>query len=184
MKPACRHILILVLILAIVSAGCTEDQPPAPPPPSGAASQPGSLVRTFGNITGQGVILQGVPRGTIDTITFTLGLVPGTRSLDMNGTTIAYADSVRTEILTPVEGYFGEPPAGYWGITDTVNELGIRNLRLDYEEQFVVRINPKAPVIGDQVFTLSIRPPEGRPLLIRLIAPPVIQEQENTLRGL
>jgi archaellin len=185
MRSVCPLILAAAIVACVILAGCTDDEPAAPPETvSGGASSPGSLIMAVGNITGQGVILQGVPRGTIDTITFTVGLAPGTKSLDLNGTTIAYADSVRTEILTPVEGYFGTPPPGSWGVIDTVNQLGLQNLRLDYDEQFVIRINPKAPVIADQLFTVSVKPPEGRPLLIRLIAPPDIGEQDNILRSL
>lgn len=181
-----RHFCWLILGLVVAAAffaGCTDEEPPSPPPVSTGIVQSGSLIQTVGNITGQGVILQGVPRGTIDTITFTIGLAPGTKSLDLNGTTLAYADSLRTEILTPVEGYFGEPPPGYWGIIKTVNELGVRNLRMDYEEQFVIRANPKAPVSSGETFTISVKPPDGKPLLLRLVAPSVIEAQEIPLTG-
>jgi len=187
MKPFLWPIIALILCACIIVAGCTdEDTPPPPPAPvSGSGAQPGALIRTFGNITGQGVILQGVPRGTIDTVTFSLGLAPGIKTLDLNGTTIAYADSVRTEILTPVQGYFGNPPPGSWGIIDIADQLGgERNMRIDFEEKFVVRINPKVPIIPDQVFTISVRPPEGRLLMIRLIAPAEIGEQDNVIRPL
>ncbi|OPX64424.1 MULTISPECIES: hypothetical protein [unclassified Methanoregula] len=187
MRTSCLPIIALVLCACLIVAGCTDEDttPPPPQPVSGSGAQPGALIQTFGNITGQGVILQGVPRGTIDTVTFTIGLAQGIKTLDMNGTTIAYADSVRTEILTPVQGYFGNPPPGSWGIIDVADQLGgERNMRIDFEEKFVVRINPKVPVISDQVFTVSVRPPEGRPLMIRLIAPAEIGEQDNVLRPL
>jgi archaellin len=184
MEPVYGLLLALFLIAGVFSAGCTGDDTPAPGPVGGSPPQPGVLIRHIGNITGQGVILQGVPRGTIDTITFTIGLAPGARSLDLDNMTIAYADAVRSEILTPVKGYRGIPPQGYWGVVDAVNELGTPNMRLDYEEQLVIRINPKAPVVSDQVVTISVKPPEGKPLVIRVVAPSEIFETDNILRGL
>jgi len=177
-------ILALFLIAGVFSAGCTDDETPAPAPSGGTAPQPGVLIRLAGDVSGQGIILQGVPRGTIDTLTFTIGLAPGVKTLDMEGMTIAYADAVRTEIITPVAGYRGNPPPGYWGIVETINEIGLPNMRLDYEEQLVIRVNPKAPVVSDQVVTISVRPPEGKPLVIRRVAPSVIAESDNILRGL
>lgn len=172
-------LLVLVIIAGVVSAGCTDNNPPAPADP---APQPGVSIRLIGDVTGQGVILQGVPRGTIDTITFTIGLAPGIKELELQGTTIAYADAVKTELLTPLEGYRGDPPQGYWGITETIGEMGLQNLRLDYEEQMIIRINPKVPVISDQMITISVKTPQGRPLVIRCVAPSVIGENDNILR--
>ena len=177
-------ILAAFLIVCVFSAGCTSDDTPPPVPVGGSPQQPGVLIQHIGNVTGQGVILQGVPRGTIDTITFTIGLAPGAKSLDLDNMTIAYADAVRSEILTPVKGYRGSPPQGYWGVVDSVNELGTPNMRLDYEEQLVIRVNPKAPVVSDQVVTISVKPPEGKPLVIRVVAPSEILETDNILRGL
>ena len=179
MEPAYGLILAIFLILSGFSAGCISDDTPAPAPVS--APQPGVLIQEIGNVTGQGVILEGVPRGTIDTITFTIGLAPGGKTADLNGTVIAYADSIRTEILTPVDGYRGNPPPGYWGIIDSANEMGTRNLRLDYDEQFTIRINPKAPVVPNQVITISVKPKGGKPLMMRRVAPSVIGENDNIL---
>lgn len=184
MESVYGWVVALILIVGIIAAGCTDEEPPAPAPVGGSAPQPGVLIKLIGNVTGQGVILQGVPRGTIDTITFTIGLVPGIKTLEMDNMTIAYADAIRSEIITPVEGYRGNPPPGYWGVVDTVNELGMPNMRLDYEEQLVIRVNPKAPVVSDQVVTLSVKPKEGKPLIIRLVAPSAIAENDNILRGL
>jgi archaellin len=177
-------ILAVFLVLAGFSAGCISEDTPAPAPAAGNVPQPGVLIQATGDVTGQGVILQGVPRGTIDTITFTIGLAPGTKTVDLNGTTIAYADSVRTELLTPVEGYRGDPPQGYWGIIDSVNEMGTHNMRLDYEKQFIIRINPKAPVVPNQVITISVKPKGGKALMIRCVAPSAISETDNILPGL
>jgi archaellin len=184
MESLYRLILSLFLIACIIASGCTDDEPPAPAPVAGIHAQPGSLIRIIGNVTGQGVVLQGVPRGTIDTITFAIGLAPGTKTLDLENMTIAYADAVRTEIIRPVEGYRGDPPAGYWGVVGTFNEMGTPNMRLDYDEQLIIRVNPRAPVVSDQVFTISIKPVEGKPLLIRLVAPATIDENDNLLRGI
>jgi archaellin len=184
MKSLYGWILALTLIVCVIAAGCMDEEPPAPAPVGGSPQQPGVLLQHIGNVTGQGVILKGVPRGTIDTITFTIGLAPGAKSLDLDNMTIAYADAVRSEILTPVKGYRGIPPQGYWGVVDTVNELGTPNMRLDYEEQLVIRINPKAPVVSDQVVTISVKPPEGKPLVIRVVAPSEITETDNILRNL
>ncbi|MDD1682157.1 MAG: flagellin [Methanoregula sp.] len=184
MKSIYGWILALTLIVCVIAAGCTDEEPPAPVPGGGSPQQPGVLIRHIGNVTGQGVILQGVPRGTIDTITFTIGLAPGAKSLDLDNMTIAYADAVRSEILTPVKGYRGIPPQGYWGVVDAINELGTPNMRLDYEEQLVIRINPKAPVVSDQVVTISVKPPVGKPLILRVVAPAEISETDNILRGL
>jgi archaellin len=95
--------------------------------------------------------------------------------------TIVYSDAVRTETFTPVEGYRGNPPPGYWGIINTVNEVGNPNMRLDFEEQFVIQINPKAPVVPNQVITISVKPTEGKPLILRRIAPSTIGENDNIL---
>ena len=181
MKSVHAVILAALLILSGFSAGCIGDDTPAPVAVS--APQPGVLIQEIGNVTGQGVFLEGVPRGTIDTITFIIGLAPGEKSVDLNGTVIAYADSVRTEILTPVEDYRGNPPPGYWGIIDTINEVGSRNMRLDYEEQFIIRINPKAPVVPNQMITISVKPKGGKPLMIRRIAPSTVGENDNILAG-
>ena len=184
MKSVYGLVLVLFLILCAFSTGCISDDTQAPAPVGGSIPQKGVLIQNIGNVTGQGVILEGVPRGTIDTITFTIGLAPGVRTVDLDNVTIVYADAVRTEILTPVEGYRGIPPQGYWGIIDTVNELGSKNMRLDFEKQLVIRINPKAPVVPNQVITISIKPTEGKPLMIRRVAPSTIVENDNILPGL
>jgi archaellin len=147
----------------------------------GNTPQEGVLIQNIGDVTGQGVIFQGVPRGTIDTITFTIGLAPGVKTVDLNNLTIAYADAVRTEILIPVEGYRGNPPPGDWGIITVVNELGYPNMRLDYEEHYIIRINPKAAVVPNQVITISVKPREGKPMVIRRVAPSTIFEKDNIL---
>jgi archaellin len=174
-------ILALFLIVCAFSAGCISEDTPAPGPGGESIRQPGVLIQTMGDVIGQGVILQGVPRGTIDTITFTIGLAPDVRSVDSHNMTIVYADAVRSEVLTPVEGYRGTPPPGYWGIIDTLNEVGTPNMRLEFNEQFVIRINPKAPVVPNQVITISVKPNEGKPMIVRCMAPSTIMENDNIL---
>jgi archaellin len=182
MESVNGFILALFLVFAVFFAGCmSEDTPPPAPVAGGGIADKGVLIQSIGDVTGQGVILAGVPRGTIDTITFTLGLAPGVRSIDLSNMTIVYADAVRTEILMPVDGYRGMPPAGYWGIIDSINEVGGKNMRLDFEKQLVIRINPKAPVVPNQVFTISVKPVEGRPLIMRRVAPSTIAESDNIL---
>jgi archaellin len=184
MKSVHGLILAIFLIICAFSAGCTSEDAPGPAPPAGNIPQKGVLIQNFGDVTGQGIILAGVPRGTIDTITFTIGLAPGVRTADLDNMTIVYADAVRTEILTPVDGYRGIPPAGYWGVVDTVNEVGSKSMRLDFEKQLVIRIHPKAPVVPNQVITISVKPAEGKPLVIRRVAPSPIVENDNILSAI
>ena len=181
MESANGLILALFLIIGGLSCGCISEDTPVLVPMGGSIRQPGVMVQTIGDVTGQGVILQGVPRGTIDTITFTIGLAPGVNTVDLNNLTIVCADAVRTEIFTPVVGYRGNPLPAYWGIIDTINEAGNPNMRLEFEEQVVIRINPKAPVTPNQVITISVKPDEGKPVTIRCKAPSTILENDNIL---
>jgi hypothetical protein len=176
------HGLIVIGLLAfcVLSTGCISEDTPAPGA-GGGILQEGVLLQPIGDVTGQGIILQGVPRGTIDTITVTIGLAPGVQTLDLDNLTIVYADAVRTELFIAVEGYRGNPPPGYWGIIAVVNELGFPNMRMDFEEQFVIQINPKAPVVPNQVVTISLKPVDSRPLVLRRIAPVAIYEKDNIL---
>jgi len=170
--------LTIVLILLIFTAGCTdtsEDMPPLPtmstlPPLPGSNPQVGQILQNFGDVAGQGI-----PGGTIDTITFTVGLINSSKSVDMEQLAIVYADAIRTESLYPVEGFHGDPPKGYWSIISVENEIGNPNNRLDNEERFVIRINPKAPLVPGQMITIDVKPPNGRSLTIRRFAPPTIQ---------
>lgn len=180
MEPVNGFILALFLILVVISTGCISDDVSAlggqSPPSEGVSIQPA------GDVTGQGVILQGVPRGTIDTITFAIGLAPPVmNTVNVTNLTIAYADAVRTEIFLPVEGYRGNPPPGYWGVIAVENEAGNNNMRLEFEEQFIIRINPKAAIVPNQVITISVRSDEGKPLVMRRVAPSTIVEKDNIL---
>jgi archaellin len=118
---------------------------------------------------------QGIPGGTIDVITFTVGLVNTSKSVDIEQLAIVYADAIRTETLYPVEGFHGDPPKGFWSIVRVENEIGNPNNRLDNEERFVIRINPKAPLVPGQMITIDVKPKDGRSLTIRRVAPTTIQ---------
>jgi len=175
---AMRHYFFIICIITIVviTAGCidnSEDRPPSPtlstlPVPQGNL-QNIPLLQSFGDVTGQGI-----PGGTIDMITFSVGLLNTSKSVDMEQLAIVYADAIRTETLYPVEGFHGDPPKGFWSIIRVENEIGNPNNRMDNEERFVIRINPKAPLVPRQVITIDIKPQNGRSLTIRRVAPPTI----------
>ena len=70
-------ILALFLVSCIFFTGCITEDTPATGPVGGGFPQEGVPIQNIGDVTGQGIILQGVPRGTVDTITFAIGLAPG-----------------------------------------------------------------------------------------------------------
>jgi len=167
--------LTIVLILLILTAGCIDTSTDLPPLPTMSTlpvpvNNTQEILQNFGEVTGQGI-----PGGTIDIITLTVGLIDSHTSVDMEQLAIVYADAIRTETLHPVEGYHGDPPKGFWSITRVENEVGGPNNRLDNEERFVIRINPKAPLVPRQIITIEIKTPNGHPLTIRRVAPPTIQ---------
>jgi hypothetical protein len=173
--------LTIVLILLILTAGCSDTSTDVTPLPTMSTlpvpgNYPQEILQSFGNVTGQGI-----PGGTIDMITFTVGLIDSHKSVDMEQLSIVYADAIRTESLRPVEGFHGDPPKGFWGIIRVENEVGSPNNRLDNEERFVIRINPKAPLVPRQIMTIEIKPPNGHSLTIRRVAPPTIQEDNILL---
>jgi archaellin len=170
--------LTLVLVSGIFAAGCLGEDTSVPVPaaikPQGNL-QSGQVLQVFGDVTGLGI-----PRGTVDTITFTVSLVPEIKSMDMEKLVIVYADAIRTETLSPIEGFRGNPSPGDWGILSVQNEVGNPNNRIEYEEQFVIRINPKAPIVPNQVITIILKPQNGTPTSIRRITPTTIMA-ENLL---
>ena len=115
--------------------------------PEADAVLPGQVLVNTGDVTGNGI-----PRGTIDTITFTIGLVPGEKSVSLENISVVYADAIRTESLIPVEGFRGDPPQGSWGILDVQNEVGSPNNRLEFEERLVIRINPRVSTCSPAVY--------------------------------
>jgi hypothetical protein len=171
-------LLIGILVAAVCISGCTGDDPAAPKPAAGPV-EPGQVLYLTGQVTGEGVL-----HGTIDTITLTTGLVTGEPPLNMEDVTIIYADAVRTETLIPVEGFRGEPPQGTWSVVAVNGELGSPNNRMEYEEQFVLRLNPSSPLVPRQVITIIITPKGTTPLTIRRVSPPTILEQNNILANL
>jgi len=169
---------VVVLIAVILVAGCSQPAP-APLPPS--TIQPGQEIELIGEVTGTGIVSQGIPHGTIDAITFTIGLTPDTMSVNLENLTIIYADAVRTETLVPVEGYRGTPPRGSWGILSVTNEVGKPNNRLEFEEQATIQIDPKAAIVPNQVITIYVKTPAGPPLTIRRVVPSTIMPGINDL---
>ena len=169
-------LVMVILIMAVLAAGCTDEEIPGPVVPKADAVLPGQVLVNIGDVTGNGI-----PRGTIDTITFMIGLVPGEKSVNMENISIVYADAIRTESLIPVEGFRGDPPQGSWGILDVQNEVGSPNNRLEFEERLVIRINPKAPLVPHQYISIIIQTPSGTPLSLRRISPPTIIKENNIL---
>jgi len=176
-------VLVVCLIAAVFIGGCTETT--ATPPLLKAAAekpQPGVMLQQIGDVTGQGIVpTSGVaPVGMIDTVTFTIGLAPGTKTIDLEKISIIYADAVRMETLTNVSGYRGAPPQGSWGILSVENEIGKPNNRLEFNEQARIQINPKAPILPGQVFTIAVKAPDGNALILRRVAPqPIVQNTNN-----
>jgi hypothetical protein len=172
--------LMIAFILLILTAGCIDTSTEGPPLPTmSTLPVPGTspqVLQIIGDVTGQGI-----PGGTIDTITFTVGLIDSHTSVDMEQLTIVYADAIRTETLYPVEGFHGDPPKGFWSITRVENEIGDPNNRLDNEEQFVITINPKAPLVPRQVITIDVKTANGSSLTIRRVAPSTILENNILL---
>ena len=164
-----------MLIAAVLIAGCTDEEPPGSAPDA-VNFQPGQVLYTTGEVTGDGIA-----GGTIDTITFTVGLAPGEKPVNMENLSIVYADAIRTETLVPVNGYRGDPPAGSWGIMQVTNEIGKPNNRLEDKELLVIRINPKAPLVPRQLISIVVKPPSGPPLTLRRVSPPSILKENNIL---
>ena len=175
-------LVISVLLLLILAAGCFDTSTDSLPMPTmstlpipGVTPHPAQVLQSNGDVTGQGT--QG---GIIDTITFTISLTDLSKSVDIKHLGIIYADVIRTETILPVDGYWGEPPQGRWSIVRVVNELGGPNNLLEKEEQFVIRVNPKAPIVPTQLITILLKPAEGNSLAIRRTAPKTIRA-ENIL---
>ncbi|MDD4137730.1 MAG: hypothetical protein PHT99_07570, partial [Methanoregula sp.] len=165
-----------MLIVVVLVAGCSEESVPDVTLPPADMVQPGQVFVTTGDVTGDGIA-----GGTIDTITFTLALVPGTGPVDMEKISIIYADTIKTETLVPVAGFRGDPPRGTWAIMEVKNQIGNDNNRMDDQEQFVIRINPWAYLPAKRLVTIVVRPPEGTPLTFRRVAPQTILQHNNIL---
>ena len=171
---------IVVLMAMACAAGCT-DQEQGPVPELRSPALPGQTIVAIGNVTGGGQTAGVLTTGTIDTITVRAGLVPGAKPVNMENISIVYADAVRTESEQPVNGFRGTPGEGSWGIIAGGNEIIPANNRLDDQEDFVIQINPKVPIMPGELVTIVIKPLTGAPLMLRLVAPPVILAGENIL---
>ena len=174
--------VIFIIVLLILAAGCTTTSTDTPPLPTmstlpipGVTSQPAQILQSNGEVTGQGT-----PGGIIDTITFSVSLSDLSTSITMENLRIIYSDVVRTESILPVEGFWGEPPQGYWSVIRVENEAGGPNHLLENGEEFVIRVNPKAPIVPTQLITIQLIPAGGNPLAIRRVAPKTIRA-ENIL---
>lgn len=161
-------LVMIILIVAVLLAGCTNEEP-GQETETRSPVLPGQPIVAVGDMTGMGT-----RGGTIDAVTFKIGLAPGVQSVDMEKISIVYADAVRTETLVPVAGFHGIPPQGSWGILEVIGEEGISNDRLEFDELFVIQINPRAPIVPRQFITLVVRPPAGTPLSLVRVAPPSI----------
>jgi hypothetical protein len=171
-------IVIVLLLSAVLAAGCMDDGVSEPPESLSADPVlPGQNLILIGDVTGDG--LEG---GAIDTITFTVALAPGVKALDVEDISIVYADTIKTETLIPVEGYWGDPPQAAWGILNVINQVGASNNRIEDKEQFVIRINPRAYLPAKRMVVIVVRPSSSSvPLTIRRFAPPTIAAQGNIL---
>jgi hypothetical protein len=165
-----------ILIIVIITAGCTDEAAPGPVPGPTDALQPGQVLEAIGDATGDGLA-----GGTIDTITFTVRLVPGSGPVDMEKFSIYYADTIATESLVPVKGFHGDPGQGEWEILAVNNQVGNPNDRLEDDEQAVIRINPRAYLPANRLATIAVISPGSTPLTIRRVAPPVILKENNIL---
>jgi archaeal flagellin FlaB len=169
--------LTAILILMVCATACINDE--APPPEARSPANPGQAMVAIGDVTGNGI-----PGGLIDTITFTVGLAPGAKPVNMENLSIIYADAVRSETLKAVAGLRGNPPQGFWGVIEVKNPEGISNNLLEFDEEFVIRINPKAPLVPGQFIMVVVEPPSGRPLTLRRVSPPAILEGNNILTAM
>jgi len=114
--------------------------------------------------------------GQINFLNFTLGLAPGGMPIDMNKTTMVYANqSVRVELSKlPGTNPNGPPTGGFWTITKTWNAVGVPNDQLESGEQmeFVVHLMESTGDIAPRdAFTLEIKPIVGPSLSIVRTAP-------------
>ncbi len=174
-----QYFLVTMILITMVCATACIDDTSGPAWEARSPAQPGQLMVAVGDVTGTGI-----PGGLIDTITFKVGLAPNATSVRMENVSIVYADAVRSETLKPVAGIRGNPPQGSWGVVEVQDEEGTPNNRLEYDEEFVIRLNPKAPLIPRQFIMIVVQPPSGPPLTLRRIAPATIAGGDAVLPAL
>lgn len=172
-------LLTVALIIVVCTTACTYEETSGPLQEARSPARPGQVMVVIGDVTGNGI-----PRGWIDNITFKVGLAPGAKSVNMQNVSIIYADAVRTETLLPIIGLRGYPPQGSWGVIEVKNEESTPNNRLEYDEEFVIQINPKAPLVPRQYIMIVVEPPAGTPMTLRRMAPPAILGGNNVLAAL
>ena len=182
-KPCLVFIAVILVMAVVFLGGCTSTETPVIRPLHATSFQPGQVLQGIGDVTGQGVMVQGVPRAVIGTVTFTIGLTPGTKSIDLENLTVIYADAVRTQTLTSIEGLRGDPPKGAWGILTISHEKGKPNDRLEFDEQAIIRINPTAAMLPGQLITIAVKPKEGQTLTFRCLIPTTVTQGENILQS-
>ncbi len=175
MAAAARYILPLLLILVaiVLAAACTGLEEP-PPPDLREPALPGQQLVAAGTMTGNGT-----RGGTIDLVTFRVGLAPGVQSVDMEKVSVIYADAVRSETLVAVPGLRGPVPPGSWAVLGVEGQEGVANNLVEFDELFIIGLNPRAPIVPGQMITIVLRTPSGTPLTLRRTAPPTIMA-ENT----
>ncbi len=171
-------IIIVFIIAAVMTSGCTDEDVPLPVDSvSVDPVLPGQNLVLSKDVTGDGLA-----GGTIDTIDITIALAPGAKSVDIEKISIVYADTIKTETLVPVEGYWGNPPQGCWGVLGVIDQIGDKNSRLEDKEQFEIRLNPRAYLPANRMAIIVVRyPGSTTPLTIRRFAPPEIAAQGNIL---
>lgn len=171
-------LIIVFIIAAVMIAGCTDEEVPLPMDSvSTEPALPGQNLVLSGDVTGDGLA-----GGTIDTIDITIALAPGVKPVDVEKISIVYADTIKTETLLPVEGYWGNPPQGCWGILSVIDQIGDKNSRLEDKEKFVIQLNPRAYLPAKRMAIIVVRSPAATtPLTIRRFAPAEIAAQGNIL---
>jgi len=172
---------VCLLAAAIVMAGCAGTASQAVTATVTPAFAPGQLLQLAGDVTGNGFMPPGVPRGTIDTVTFAISVVPGVRGINLDNLTVIYADAIRTTTLTPVKGLNGTPEPGQWGITGFINPYGPATHRLDLDKQAIITVSLKNYIVPNQLFRLVVKPAEGQALTITRVAPGRIVAGVNIL---
>jgi archaellin len=59
--------------------------------------------------------------------------------------------------------------------------VGNHNNRLEDAERFIIRINPKAPLVPRHLITIVVKPSSGTSMTIRRAAPPAVMAENNIL---
>ena len=135
--------------------------------------QASSTLQIVGDVYGIGT---STGPGKINFINFTVSLAPGGTPVDMNKTTITYANTTKLETLAIGSNVGVMPAPGQWGVTATRNNVGIANYLLEQGEQFDITAYPSASnyIPKSDTFTIEIKPIIGASLDIKRTTPPAI----------